>query len=503
MNSLKQLCTVLLIACTLTPCTGQQQKKSAVYREPYRFTGLPLILYSAYDAQVVELFTLMRDANAGKPLAQHDLGIRYLLGRGLPADTAKAVYWLMRAAENNLPLAHYNLGILHLHGIGVPWNPFDAFKHFRKAAEEEIPEALFAMGILYSENLIVPRNWPKTFSYIKRAAELGYEDAQEALKELRQRGIDSIETPLQLSTQKKSHSSSLSSGSLIFLDFKNTDTTTVIPDTLLQREAYRELTSTQKKTPSSLKPDSTFLKLQELAELGIPEALCYIGRAYERGIGVERSLMKAALLYFRALRLESLRAPSMLWHLIHTQEFIKEFEQRTKAQEPDALTLWAGLTAIQFSSLLNEQQAFTILQQAAHSNCVIAMTELGLCYYTGRWTKQDKNLAALWFKRAAERGDHDARIRYAVMILSHDAESETPPDSALAYLTTMTERGSLLARNALALCYERGYTVAQNKGEAYRLYRQALARGSETAYRSLMRMHDELRPDDPDFDFTE
>ncbi|MCX7984928.1 MAG: sel1 repeat family protein [Bacteroidetes bacterium] len=482
---------------------AQQQKKSAVYKEPYRFTGLPLILYSAYDAQVVELFTLIQEANAGKALAQHDLGIRYLLGKGLPADTTKAVYWLMRAAENKLPLAHYNLGILHLHGIGVPWNPFDAYKHFQYAAEEEIPEALFAMGILTSENFIVPRNWPKTFQYIKRAAELGYEDAHEALKELRYRGIDSIETNQQHSRQKKTQSSSLSSGTLLFLDFSSTDTTTIPPDTLLQREAYRELSSIQKKFSQPLRTDSTFVKLFELAELGVPEAVTYIGRIYEKGYGQERSLIKAALLYFRAIRLESLRAPSLLWNLIHTQEFTNEFEHLTRIQEPYALMLWAGLTALRFSTLLNEQQAFTILQQAANSNCTPAMTELGLCYYTGRWTKQDKNNAAYWFKNASDRGDHDARIRYAVMVLSNEVSNGMSIDSALHYLNTMTERGSLLARNALALCYERGYTVMQNKGEAYRLYRQALARGSETAYRSLIRMHNEIRPNDPDFQINE
>ena len=36
--------------------------------------------------QILQQFNLMREANAGDPLAQHELGLRYLFGEGIPPD---------------------------------------------------------------------------------------------------------------------------------------------------------------------------------------------------------------------------------------------------------------------------------------------------------------------------------------------------------------------------------------------------------------------------------
>lgn len=500
---MKKLAFILLL-CFSFIGNAQPAKKSPVYKEPYRFQGLPYILYSGFDAQLIGIFTLMRDANAGKPMAQHDLALRYLLGKGIPADTPKAIYWLMRSAEHDLPLAHYNLGILHLNGIGVPWNPFEAFKHFRKAAEAEIPEALFVMGIFYSENFVVPRNWAKTFSYIKQSAELGCEDANEALKELRARGIDSIEHPNSTNSVPSKSNASNSSGSLIFIDFQSPDTTTVPPDSIIQLEAIRETTisqkikSTSQSTQSTQSTDTTYSAVLRAAEHGVPEALCYVGRMYETGTGVKKDVITAALYYFWAIRGESVRAPALLWHLIQTDDFAHEFEKQTKEQLPSALTLWAGLTALQLSSLLNEQQAFTILTQAADEGYAPAMAELGYWCASGRSIKPNKDLAAYWFKKAAEQGNIDAKIRLSLMTLRGDVAA-FQPDSAFSFLKSAADNGSLLALNSIAYCYEKGLYVAQNKGEAYHLYHRALSRGSATAYQSLQRMYDELRPDEPEF----
>ncbi len=230
---------ILILGIAPSSAQDQEGNKSPVYKEKYRFNGVPLILFSGFDAQIVQVFQLMRDANAGKALAQHELAIRYLLGRGLPPDTPKAVYWMMKAAQQDLPLAHYNIGIMHIQGIGVPWNPFEAFIHFRSAADEEIPEALFMMGVMYSEDFVVPRSWPKTFSYIKQSAEFGLSDAKDALKELRRRGVDSVGEREKIASDKKkqpNNGSALAARSdsttqLVFIDF-HTDTTSVTDDTV-------------------------------------------------------------------------------------------------------------------------------------------------------------------------------------------------------------------------------------------------------------------------------
>jgi TPR repeat protein len=70
---------------------------------------------------------------------------------------------------------------------------------------------------------------------------------------------------------------------------------------------------------------------------------------------------------------------------------------------------------------------------------------------------------------------------------------------ALSVLRQTAEAGSLLSDLALARCYEKGIGLTQNKGEAYRIFHRSLMRGSETAFRALRSMHDEIRPSTQEF----
>ena len=72
--------------------------------------------------QLWKQFNLIREANSGDPLAEHELGIRYLLGDGVRADTLLGAYWIRKAVEKNLTAAEYNYGILLMNGWGVKWN---------------------------------------------------------------------------------------------------------------------------------------------------------------------------------------------------------------------------------------------------------------------------------------------------------------------------------------------------------------------------------------------
>jgi len=49
----------------------------------------------------------------GDVLAQHELGIRYLIGRGAAPDTAKAAYWIKKAADQNYGPALFDMGIIY------------------------------------------------------------------------------------------------------------------------------------------------------------------------------------------------------------------------------------------------------------------------------------------------------------------------------------------------------------------------------------------------------
>jgi len=481
--------------------TAQQQKVSPAFKAFRPRTTPPLVMPSNLDAQLLEAFALVQEANAGKPLAQHELGLRYLLGKGFPADSQKAFIWISKAAEQQLPAAQFNLGILYMNGWGVAWNPFEAFRHFRAAAAREMPEALYVTGLMYSEDFVVPRNWPEAYRYIRQAADLGLEDAKKTKVEMEKRGLDRVATA-DIAAARRTPSDT--SFSLVFLDFQS-DTASTVADTTLLREALQGLSiirelpeSTPVEHDRPVMDSSAQSILFRAADAGNPEALCVIGRSYERGAGVPKDLMRAGVYYLRAWRMESYRAPGLLWKLTQTPEFSRELDARSARNDPDALYVWAGLTSTGFSRLLNEAQALELLHRAVALAHLPATVELGLCYFTGRWVSKDPQRAVNLWTSAERRGNDEAKIRLAMAeIFGYAALRDTT--SALVVLRDAADKGSLLADVTLAYCFEKGIGMPENKGEAYRIYHRSMRRGSETAFRSLRRMHDELRPQIQEF----
>src|SRR3989304_2623443 len=56
-------------------------------------------------------FNLIREANSGNAFAQHELGLRYLLGDGVVADTTLGGTWIKKAADPRPPVPVLNYGI--------------------------------------------------------------------------------------------------------------------------------------------------------------------------------------------------------------------------------------------------------------------------------------------------------------------------------------------------------------------------------------------------------
>lgn len=451
----------------------------------------------------------MQKANAGESPAQHELGLRYLFGKGFPPDTVKAAYWINKAADKHLPSAQFNLGILLMNGRGVEWNPFKAFTYFRSAADQENPEALYVIGLMYTEDIVVPRNWSKAYAFFKKSTELGLDAAKIAKKEMERRGLDKKDTA-SIAEQKKE----LSNGntkrsmpvdtafSLLFIDF-HTDTVSTIEDTTLVREAYQGIdtlsnTTTIEKTITSTVDSSIQSSLLKAAKSGNPEALCLLGRCYERGLNVPKDIILAGVYYLRAFILNSNRAPALLWKLMNTEEFARELELRSAINNPDALYVWSGLTSIGFNKMLNEKQAFDLLQRSASTGYLPSIVELGSCYFTGRWTKQNRDKAIELWNKASALGSIEADIRLAAANILGQIHTEDI-NTALSIIRNTAKEGSLLSDLTLARCYEKGIGLPQNKGEAYRIFHKSMMRGSETAFYSLRSMSNELRPPELEF----
>ncbi|MFZ4620018.1 MAG: SEL1-like repeat protein [Bacteroidota bacterium] len=495
---------------------AQQEKQSKAFKAKSSAFRILEVRQSDVTYQLWEGFQLMRNANSGDAPSQHELSIRYLTGRGFSSDTVKAARWMKKAADQNYVLAKFNYGIYLNNGWGVEWNPFDAYGYIEYAAKKEMREAQYVMGLFYTDNMIVQRNYPVAYSWIKKSAEQGYDPAKDVLAEFDKRGIDvKGKSQKDSSAQKAAMPKSITTQTTtspsiqpVMLEFEDDKTTQVDDLTLLKElfnEGNEELRNTlgvSKILSDSVQTDSTgFSLIQQASEIGNPEAMTIVARCYERGIGVKKDKLLAAVYYIRAVRLDSRRAPALLWRLINEKNIQSLFTQQATKNSPEALYVMSSLNSLGLGSTLTNEQALQFLQIAVSASFLPAVLDLGNCYSQGLWVKGDKKKAKEFWKYAAARGNTEGKIRVAVAEVFDGTVMDAK--KSFAELEKYSEQGSVLAQTALGYCYEKGILVPINYAQAVYFYRKSAQRGNQAAFTALTRMYDERRPKEKMFQVNE
>lgn len=106
----------------------------------------------------------------GNASAQHNLGIMYNKGQGVPQDYAEAVKWYRKAAEQGVAKAQYNLGIMYDKGQGVPRDYAEAVKWYRRAAEQGVAVAQYGLGVMYYKGHGIPLDYVQAHKWLNLAA---------------------------------------------------------------------------------------------------------------------------------------------------------------------------------------------------------------------------------------------------------------------------------------------------------------------------------------------
>lgn len=497
----------------IVSCFAQEHVESDAYKKQGFRIRTPLIKPKYPTYNLADRYVLTEKAVKGDPFAQHELGIRYILGAGLPIDTVKAAYWISKAASKNLPAANFNYGIMLNNGTGVEWNPFLAYKNFKIAAESGMEQGQYIFGLLFTDNLIVNKNLKEAYKWIKKSADKGFEEAEKVLAEFKKNGYVFSNDSLNNSVIKNKQNTKykplvIEQFDLDFYDFND--------DTLSSEEESKylnELLSTKKKKlmtmfkVSNVNNDLTGLDTTALsiinfaASAGSPEALLVKARFLEYGIGIKKNLIKAASNYLKAYRLGSYKAAESLLKISRAKSFYSELEREVKNNKPNAMYVWAGLIALGMDYSLTEKQAFNLLAKAEKLKHINSIIELGLAYYSGSLVDKDSLKAIEYLQKAVKLGSSEAEIRLAFIDIKNEQKEDQTQN--LRTLKQYSNKGSVLAQAALANCYENGIAVKKNKAKAARLYRLAAQRGNEAAYSSLRKMYDAIRPSDEEFQIVQ
>jgi uncharacterized protein len=462
-----------------------------------------------------EQFELNKEAQAGNAKAQHELGIRYLTGKDMPADTIKGAYWIKKAAEQKLTAAQFNYGILLINGWGLEWNPFEAFKQFYYAALDGMAQAEYVVGLLYTDNLIIKRNMQEAYKWVQKSANKNYIPAKETLSKLSKYAPTTMDTiPKLINDSKKYYSngkkkqennndnSLQSSSGLVYIDF---DMISDSIQTLKEADLLEDIkNSSNKELVNSLKTakdssayiDSSYMHVFfEAADYGCPEALNLLGYYAQNGIQFAKDPIGAAEYYVRSSKTDSRKGSILLYDLIKEKNFFTTLKKEVDKNNSDAMYVWYGIQSLGFDKQITDKDAFNLLQKSAGLRNLISVTELGQDYFKGNFVKQDKAKGVGIWKLASDQGSKEARIRIEISNLYGEIDIKDKAES-FDYLKTAEEKGSLLAEISLADCYDKGIIVPKEKAKAIYYFRSAAVRGSVYGYNELKRLYDDLRPKD-------
>ncbi len=502
---------ILLISFGFT--SAQDTLKSQAFKDTRIRPKLPLVKPKHPSYPLINGYILVKEAQQGDPFAQHELGLRYLMGKGFSPDTSAAINWIKKSAAQGVTSALFNFAILLNSGTGVEWDPFRAYKNFRLSAESGMSDGQYIFGLFFTDNLVVNKNMNRAYYWIKKAADQGNEDALRTIKELEERGVSYIpdssmtkETNENLIYYKSAESETLSD-ELVELDFFQFDDDTSelsgqdVIETL-EKQGKEKVQSKVGLSDEVVKSDVTDTTITGIinfaAEAGSPEALLLKGKLIEPEEKINSESIKSAVYYLRALRLGNSKGAGELLRLSNNEEFVEELKRGLKEENPDALYVLASLSALGLAPRITDESALGMFEKAVKRDHVPSIIALGLLYYQGDLVEKDEEKSLRLLKHAAMMGSREAEIRLAAEIIK---QNRTDADAAAAVrlLTNASDAGSVLASLTLAYCYENGVVVKQHKGKASRLYRKAAARGNETGFNALKRMYDELRPSEEEF----
>jgi TPR repeat protein len=494
---------IVIVYCTVQLIFPFQTTENKAFKTSRTYYPVIEVRESEVTSRLWEGFQLIRSANAGDAEAMHTLAIRYLTGKGITADTVKAFDMLQRSADKGYMLALYNLGVFHHNGWGVEWNPFKAFTYFRSSAESGNRDGAYAYALYFTENLTVKKDLPAALYWMKKADSAGNRNAREVVEEIeRMMARPSLDSSLVITSLNAATQQAPSFTPLFDLeegaehDARSGYVLTEVVKALSPQWQARI-------NALPIQRDSVIIAmLQQHAEWGVPEEFAVLGHCYANGIGVKRDSAKAVLAYLRSARLESRRAPALLNALIGNVKLIERIKQRAASGDREELFTVVSLTLTELIKFRKNESIVMFLEQSAKQGYLPAMTELGSVYFSGQAVQRDQEKAFGYWDDAIKNGSGEAMVKKASAVLLTGSRT-IPQDSAVRMIEQGVLEGSLAAQVTLGFCYETGKGVKRKNGEAVRLYRTALQRGSSTAYASLLRIYNDLRPEGKEFQILE
>lgn len=191
---------------------------------------------------------------------------------------------------------------------------------------------------------------------------------------------------------------------------------------------------------------------RQSAEMGLPAAMFSLGRAYDKGLGLDRDMAGAGRWYRKA----------------------------AEEGHPGAMASLGTMYEFGEGVSLDVSEAARLYRDAAERDDANGMTSLAFLYANGKGVQRDLAEARRWYARGSERGQPRAMHNLALLLMRGQGG---PRDlvEAVRLLQLAADRGHVGSMRELAYLYDEGRGVARNPKKAADLILAAYTAGDAQA----------------------
>jgi hypothetical protein len=301
---------------------------------------------------------LEQKAEKGDAKAQNDLGIAYLLGKGVEKNSKKAFELFKKSNDQGNIVAGYYMGICLGSGDGVEQNKEKALYYIQKAADEGLVEAENNLAGIYFTGDGVLKDEAKAISILKKASNKKYPLATYNYANL---------------TMEKSSS-----------DSEQKEAFKIMEDLAKQEEpdAQAAVGVWNLNGKGTTKNEvEAFRWLRRAVDNGNKEALYKIAEMYEEGVGTITDRIKAL-----------------------------EFYAKYALEDPDAIVMITLMSKLsETEQKVRDQKVFEVASWHADKGNRKMQAVLAGFYQNGVVVEKNLNKAVELFKKSSEQGWEPAK----------------------------------------------------------------------------------------------
>lgn len=120
---------------------------------------------------------LKKLAEQGDSAAQAALGVKYLWGKEVPINDARAFEWLLKAALQRNADAQYVLGTAYASGIGVSKDDAKAADWYNRGAVNGNVDAQYSLATMYADGSGISKDEIRAYAWFNLSAARNYRDS--------------------------------------------------------------------------------------------------------------------------------------------------------------------------------------------------------------------------------------------------------------------------------------------------------------------------------------